>query len=179
MQTTNRTETATTWRKIVTQRPLAGALVAGFVATHLATVIGFWFHGLSFKSGAGLPDLSWPFFNGLLLVGAKSSFLSQFWAGSVYHYLTGICFSLTYCFLIFPRFRGKNTVGGNVTKGVIFGLVLGTISALWWVPHLFPDFHPGFFSHNLGWNTVVGIYLWHIIYGLNLGAFYSPLPAEG
>ena len=97
----------------------------------------------------------------------------------MYHYLTGICFSLTYCFLIFPRFRGKNTVGGNVTKGVIFGLVLATISALWWVPQLFPDFHPGFFSHNLGWNTVIGIYLWHIIYGLNLGAFYSPLPAEG
>jgi hypothetical protein len=43
---------------------------------------------------------------------------------------------------------------------------------------LFPAFNPGFFSWNLGWKTVFGIYLWHLIYGLNLGAFYSPLPAD-
>ena len=178
MQTTMRTERVTTWRSIVTQRPLAGALVAGFVATHIATVTGFWYHGLNFTSGKGLPDLSWPFFNGLLLVGDKQSLLAQFWAGSVYHFATGMAFSLTFCFLLFPLFKWQNTVGGNIAKGVVFGLVLATISAVWWVPQLFPSFNPGFFSHNLGWKTVFGIYLWHVIYGVNLGAFYSPLPKE-
>jgi hypothetical protein len=165
-----------TWRTFVTERPLAGALVAGFVATHLATVTGFWYHGLSLTAGKGIPDLGWPIFNGLLLVGKESS-LAQFWAGTAYHFLTGMAFSLAFCFLIFPLFRWKSTVGGNIAKAVVFGLVLATLSALWWVPQLFPAINAGFFSHHLGWKTVFGIYLWHLIYGVNLGAFYSPLPS--
>jgi hypothetical protein len=165
------------WRRFVTERPLAGALVAGFVATHLATVTGYWYHGLTLTAGkGGLPDLGWPGFNGLLLVGPKESGLAQFWAGSVFHLATGMAFSLAFCFLLFPLFRWQNTVGGNIAKGIAFGLALATISAGWWVPQLFPALHAGFFSHNLGWRTVFGIYLWHIIYGVNLGALYSPLP---
>jgi hypothetical protein len=163
------------WRTVVTQRPLAGALVAGFVATHLATVTGYWYHGLALHSGAGLPDLGWPGFNGALLIG-KESTAQQFWAGTVYHLFTGMCFSLVFALLLFPLFRWNNTIGGNLAKGIVYGLVLATISALWWVPQLFPALHAGFFSHNLGWRTVFGIYLWHFIYGLNLGALYSPLP---
>jgi hypothetical protein len=171
-----KSSTATSWRRIVTERPLAGALVASFVATHLATVMGYWFHGLSF-GGARFPDAGWPSFNGFLLVPNESG-IAQFWAGSVYHFFTGMCFSLTFCLLLFPMFKGKNTVGGNIAKGVIYGLVLATLSALWWVPQLFPGIHAGFFSHNLGLKAVLGIYLFHIIYGVNLGAFYSPLPTE-
>ena len=163
------------WRTVVTERPLAGALVAGFVATHIATVTGYWYHGLALHSGKGLPDLGWPAFNGALLIG-KESTLAQFWAGAVFHLFTGICYSLLFAFLLFPLFRWNNTVGGNIAKALVFSLVLATISAVWWVPQLFPSFNPGFFSHNLGWRTVFGIYLWHVIYGLNLGALYSPLP---
>jgi hypothetical protein len=169
--------TASPWRTLVTERPLAGALVAGFVATQIATVTGYWYHGLALHSGAGFPDLGWPAFNGLLLIPKESS-LAQFWAGSIYHFLTGMCFSFAYAFLIFPMFRWKSSAGGNIAKALVFAAVLATISALWWVPQLFPAFNPGFFSHNLGWKTVVGIYLWHAIYGLNLGAFYSPLPRD-
>jgi hypothetical protein len=163
------------WRGVVTERPLAGALVAGFAATHLATVTGYWYHGFALTSGAGLPDLGWPAFNGALLIGREST-VAQFWAGSIYHFLTGIVFSLAFCFLIFPLFRWSNSFAANVGKAVVYGLVLATISALWWVPQLFPSFNPGFFSHNLGWKTVFGIYLWHVIYGLTLGSFYNPLP---
>ena len=163
------------WRILVTERPLAGALVAGFVATHIATVTGYWYHGLSMKSGQGLPDLGWPTFNGILLL-PKGGDVSQFWAGTVYHLFTGMAFSLAFAFLLFPLFRWPNTVSRNIGKALVFSLVLATISAAWWVPQLFPSIHAGFFSHNLGWRTVFGIYLWHVIYGLNLGALYSPLP---
>ena len=89
-----------------------------------------------------------------------------------------MAFSLAYALLLFPLFRWKNSLGMNIVKALVFALVLATISAMWWVPQLFPAFNPGFFSWNLGWKTVFGIYLWHVIYGLNLGAFYSPFPPE-
>ena len=99
----------------------------------------------------------------------------QFWAGSVYHFLTGLCYGLVFVFLIHPLIPIKNTVRGNISKGVIWGLVLATLSALLWVPRNFPEFHPGFMN-NLGWKVVLGIYVWHLVYGVTLGAFYNPLP---
>lgn len=157
----------------MTERPLAGAMVAGFAATHLATVTGYWYHGLALKSGAGFPDLGWPAFNGLLLL-PKDSTLAQFWAGAVFHLFTGMAFSLLFAFLIFPMFRWPNSAKANIGKAMVYAMILATISALWWVPQLFPAFNPGFFTHNLGWKTVFGIYLWHAIYGVTLGALYSP-----
>jgi hypothetical protein len=173
-------EKVSPWRVFVTERPLAGALVAGFVATHIATVTGYWYSGLNFTAGKGLPNLGWPAFNGLLLLPDQSP-VAQFWAGTVYHLFTGMAFSMIFAFLLFPLFRWPNTVGANIRKALVFALALATISAGWWVPQLFPQFHPGFFSTSLklngpAWKTIVGIYLWHIIYGLNLGALYSPLP---
>jgi hypothetical protein len=163
---------------------LTTALVAGFVATHIATVSGYWFHGVN------LPDLGWPNFNGILLLGTKASALSQFWAGAVFHFLTGICFALFYAFIVHPRLRRwTNTLSGNLIKALLFSLVLATISAIWWVPQLFnSEFNTnlGWFSQNVGkllgvsaWKAVFGIYVWHIIYGVNLGLIYSPRPAEG
>jgi hypothetical protein len=42
----------------------------------------------------------------------------------------------------------------------------------------FPQFHPGFFSLNLGWKVILAIFLWHWVYGLHLGLIYNPLPAD-
>ena len=156
------------WRATVTRHPLAGALLAGFVATHLATVTGYWYHGIF------LTDLTWPTFNGFLLLPKESS-LAQFWAGTVDHYATGICFSVVFAFVIHRLFRWPNSVAGNIGKAVVYGLVLATISAMWWVPQLFPAINAGFFSNHLGAKVVIGIYLWHLVYGFNLGALYSPL----
>jgi hypothetical protein len=36
----------------------------------------------------------------------------------------------------------------------------------------------GFFSNHLGGKTVFGIYLWHFVWGVNLGLIYNPLPAN-
>jgi hypothetical protein len=66
---------------------------------------------------------------------------------------------------------------GNTLKAVVFGLGMGVISALIMVPLVFfPQLHPGFFSLNLGIKVVLAIFLWHLIYGLHLGAIYNPLP---
>jgi hypothetical protein len=166
------------WRAQVMKHRLAYGLLAAFVATHLATVSGYWYKII------GIPTLGWPQFNGILLLvhpcgpnGCGASATQQFWAGSVYHFLTGICYGLIFVFLIHPLLPIRNTLIGNIGKALIWGIVLATLSALLWVPRNFPEFHPGVFSHNLGWKTVLGIYVWHLVYGLNLGAFFSPLPS--
>ncbi|MGH3691258.1 MAG: hypothetical protein ACRDT7_13960 [Microbacterium sp.] len=169
----------TQFRSEVSNSRLVTALVAGFVATHVATVAGYWFHGIN------LPDLGWPNFNGLLLLGTESSPVSQFVAGAVFHMFTGICFAIFYAFIVHPRLSLKNTRGGNIAKALIFSAVLATLSAVWWVPQLFNQVFQtdlGWFSQNVGellgtdaWKPIVGIYLWHVIYGLNLGLIYSPM----
>ena len=171
-----------TYRFEVSSSRLVTALVAGVVATHIATVTGYWYHGIN------LPDLGWPNFNGILLLGADASPLAQFWAGTVYHMLTGISFALIYAFVVHPRIPFGHSRGANVAKAIAFGLVLATLSAAWWVPQLFNqvfEFDFGWFSQNLGaflgtgaWKAILGIYLWHIVWGLNLGLLYSPQLAQ-
>jgi len=168
-----RTDALDAWRGEVSKRRLTFALLAAFVATHMATVSGYWYKII------GIPVLGWPQFNGILLLGHPGSSNNgneQFWAGSVYHYLTGICFGLIFVFLVHPLIPIRNTVLGNLGKALIWSGILGTLSALLWVPRNFPEFHPGFFTNNLGWRTVLGIYIWHAVYGVHLGALYSPKP---
>lgn len=160
------------WRASVSEHRMAYALLAAFVSTHIATVTGFWYRIID------LPNLNWPAFNGLLLLGDSSANV-QFLSGSVYHYLTGICYGIIFVYLIHPLLPLPNTVLGNIQKALIWGTLLATLSALLWVPRNFPDFDPGFFSNNLGWKTVLGIYLWHLVYALNLGALYNPMPDSG
>jgi hypothetical protein len=161
------------WRGNVSTHRLTYALLAAFVATHMATVSGYWYKII------GIPVLGWPQFNGILLMGHTGSSTNgaqQFWAGTVYHYGSGLCYGLIFAFLIHPMLPGRNTVAGNIAKGLAWGGVLAALSALLWVPRNFPEFHPGFFTNNLGWKTVLGIFVWHAVYGLHLGAFYNPLP---
>jgi hypothetical protein len=73
----------------------------------------------------------------------------------------------------------RNTERGNLAKGLFFGTVLAIISCGFMVPLVyFPQFHPGFFSLNLGWKVILAIFLWHWVYGLHLGLIYNPLPAD-
>lgn len=163
------------WRSNVASHRLTYGLLAAFVATQIATVSGYWYKII------GIPVLGWPQFNGILLLGHTGSSTSgaqQFWAGSIYHFLTGICLGLIFVFLVHPLLPIPNTLVGNIAKALIWATVLATFSALLWVPRNFPEFHPGFFTNNLGWKTVIGIYIWHLVYGLHLGAFYSPLPDD-
>jgi len=171
-----------TFRSSVSRSRLVTALVAGFVATHIATVTGYWYHGIQ------LPDLGWPNFNGLLLLGTEASPLAQFWAGTAYHLATGISFALFFAFVIHPLIPLPYSFAGNLAKALLFSIALATLSAGWWVPQLFNQVFGtdlGWFSQGVGrllgvssWKAVFGIYLWHLVYGFNLGALYNPLPAE-
>ena len=49
------------WRELASTHRLAMAVLAGILATHIATITGYWYHGI------GMPDLDWPRFNGYLL----------------------------------------------------------------------------------------------------------------
>src|ERR1041385_8816007 len=167
------------FRSAVSNSRLVTALVAAIVATHMATITGYWYQMIGFTNGNGFVTLDWPAFNGLLIL-PKGQPLEQFIVGAIFHTLTGICFGLIYAFLIHPRLPLKNTTMGNLGKALIWAAVLALISALWWVPANFPAFNPGFLSLNLGLKTTIGIFLWHLIYGIHLGAFYNPtsVPVE-
>lgn len=174
------TETRTVFRSEISNNRLGAALIAGAVAVHIATIFGYWFHGFN------LPDLKYPDFNGVLLVGKDASPLAQFWAGSLTHMMTGLCWAILFAFMIHPRLPLPNTRGGNILKALIFAFVLATLSGIWWVPQLFNSVYSvdlGWFSQNVGkvffggtatWKVIFAIYLWHGIWGLTLGMLYNP-----
>jgi hypothetical protein len=164
---------------LANERPLAVAVAAGLIATHVATIMGYWFHGI------GLVDLDFPRFNGYLLfraeIGNDAAAIFEVASGLrlilgwIVHTFTGIAWALVFAILLQPRLPGRN----NLTKALIWGVILATLSALWWVPVLFPEFELGFFSWNLdGFLGVVAIYLWHAIYAVNLGLIYNPLSED-
>lgn len=161
------------WRSSVSRHRLAVAIVAGIVATHIATVTAFWYPGI------GLPKLDFPFFNGFLLVPSEPP-LIQFLVGGAYHYVTGICFALIYVYLVHPLLPGPSTTVGNIGKALVWGLILALLSALWWVPVLFPAFNLGVFAMGTpdGWKLPFAIFLYHAVYAVHLGAFYNPLPKD-
>ena len=159
-------------RAIATRHKIATAVVAGLVATHMATMWGYWFHGI------GLPVLDWNTTNGVQLL-PKASPNVQFFTGAVAHYSTGVCFALLFAFGPHALLPWRNTILGNLAKALAWGILLAVVSALFMVPRVFyPQFHPGLFSHALGYKTVLSIFVWHAIYGLHLGAIYTPLPDD-
>jgi len=161
-----------TFRSAVSNSRLTAALVAAVVATHMATITGYWYRMISFNPGEGFYTLDWPAFNGLLIL-PNGTASEQFVAGALYHTLTGLCFGLIFAFLIHPRLPSG---WSNMAKAFTWAGALALVSALWWVPANFPAFNPGFLSFNLGWKTTVGIFLWHAVYGVHLGAFFNPQP---
>src|SRR5260370_29777434 len=89
----------------------------------------------------------------------------------------GVVFAVVFALTLHHLLPWRNTELGNLAKGLFFGTVLAIISCGFMVPLVyFPQFHPGFFSLNLGWNVILAIFLWHWVYGLFLGLIYNPLP---
>jgi hypothetical protein len=172
------------WRSYVTKHRLVAAVVGGLVATHVTTNLGMWYHGI------GLPDLNFNMLNGYLVFGNSANafgkegmqdpvILTAF--GAAVHYAQGVAFALIYAFGIYPLLPIASSLAGNFIKALIWGLILGTLSCLWWI-NLFPNLagpgvNAGFFFSNFGADQlkwVIAVYLWHIVYGFHLGAFYQP-----
>lgn len=173
------------WRNYVTKHRLIAAIVGGLVATHVTTNLGMWYHGI------GLYDLNFNYLNGLLVFGnsaqdpkGMSDPVILTASGAVVHYAQGVAFALIFAFGIHPLLPIANTLRGNFIKAIIWGLILGTLSAVWWInlfPNLFgPGVNAGIFMTNVPaaagdwWKWLIAVYLWHIVYGFNLGAFYQP-----
>jgi hypothetical protein len=171
------------WRVLASTHPLGVAVLAGIVATHIATIFGYWFHGI------GLPVLDFPRFNGYLLFRAELgndpavvtavSSTVRLVLGWIVHSFTGVVWALAYVIVIHPMIPWRNTTSGNFRKAMVWGAVLAAISGLWWVPVLFPEFQLGFLAWNFaGFKGVVAIFLWHAIWAANLSLIYNPLPAD-
>jgi hypothetical protein len=162
-------DTLPRWRAYASAHPIGSSLLAGAVATQLATVFGIWFRGF------GLPVLNWPTVNGQLII-PTSSAASQYFAGAISHFADGVVFALLFALLFHPFVPLRNTMLGNLIKALLYGTVLAIISAAWWVPAVYVPHHAGFLSTSLGWKLTFGIFLWHWIYGYFLGTVYCPAP---
>jgi hypothetical protein len=174
------------WRAYVSQHRLLVAVVGGLVATHVTTNTGMWYHGI------GLPDLNFNLLNGYLVLGNSSmdpngfqdpAILTLF--GGIVHYAMGVSWALVFAFGVAPLLPIGETLLGNFTKAIIWGLILATLSSVWWI-NLFPNLggsgvSAGLFFSNFGPDQLkylVAVYLWHLVYAVHLGAFYNPAPAE-
>jgi hypothetical protein len=168
------------WRAWVTNHWFGASIIAGFVATHLATVFGLFFRGI------GLPNLNWPLTNGALALGSDASATAQFWVGEFIHGINGLIFAVLFALLIHPRIPLRNTPGGNMVRAVGYSVVLAIISAGFLIPYVyFPHAGAGLFSFDAatsfgladaGWKVPFAILLWHLIYGFFLGTMYNPNP---
>jgi hypothetical protein len=155
------------WPQYVNTHRLIGGLVAGFAALHIADMIGYWLPGI------GLPKLDFAYFNGTILM-PDAPATTQWFEGHIFHTFNGMVFALGYALIVFPLLGKTLTTARNVGRGIGMGMVLATLSCLWWIPYNFPELHAGFMSLNLGWKLVLGVYLWHLAWSLALGFFFNP-----
>jgi hypothetical protein len=171
------------WRKFVNERPIAALLLTGVIATQLGTYFGYVFPAV------GLPPLPWPLYNGILGTtiadGFNKSVVDEafavsgeaFFVGNTLHYINGIVFAVLWGVFFRDSVPIKNTYGGNIMKGLLYGLIMTIISAGLLVPYAYvPEQGYGFFLFDGpdGWKLPLGILIWHLIYGYFLGALWNP-----
>lgn len=165
-------EVISSYRNWVSQHRIAAGILAGIIATQVATICGYW------MAGVNLVQLDWNRANGGVY-SPKGSAMEQFVTGGAMHYLDGIVFTLMFVIVIHPLLPWKDTGWGNLGKAFVFGTALALFSLGFMVPFVFyPKFNPGLFSFNLGGKTVFAVLLWHWIFALHLGAVYNPLPTK-
>jgi hypothetical protein len=182
----------------ISDNKLLATLVAGFLATQIATIVGFWHEIIDF------PAMDWNRFNGTYLVGGgnptaiafqvpPASDFEVFITGWLFHLFTGLTLTAVYTFVIRPQLPLAYSKWSNLAAGMAFGVLLAVISFTILTPLLDPyNANPGWFSLDLrladtnggglhpGWKTPIAIIFWHLVYGFHLGSFYNPTPeAEG
>ena len=171
----------------ISDNKLVAGLLSAIIATHIATITGFWFKIIH------LPNVDWNLFNGwyLLPEGAEASYFEKFITGWTFHSFTGIALALAFVFFIRPKLTFfPYTVLGNIQAAVSWTVVLALLSMFVIVPYLDPyGANPGFMSLDLkladgegdlrpGWQTPLVILIWHLVWGIQLGSFYNPKSAD-
>jgi hypothetical protein len=168
------------WRTWVRDHQVAALLLIGLIATHLATLFGYYLPGI------GLPDLKWAHFNGAFLGNSTDGDVSgSFINGYIIHTIDGIAFAVLFGALV----RSKLTfVKDGILKGVVYGLILGVISIGFLIPYVYaPHLGMGLFSFGdnlIGnnhdhWKLPFAVLLWHAIYGGIIGQLYRATDDRG
>jgi hypothetical protein len=168
--TPSRHETVAAYRRWVTQHQVIAALVGGLVAVHVATILGLW------MGDFGLKRLDWPTANGLVYI-PDAGPVALFLVGGLFHYLDGMFFALVFALGLAPHLPFGSSTRGNLLKALLFGLVLSIVALLIMTPLVYAPARgsvAGFFSHNFGWQYIVGNLIFHLVYGLHLGLIYNP-----
>ena len=182
----------------ISDNKLVAGLIAGFIATHIATITGFWYEIFNF------PIMDWSRWNGTYLVGFGNpsavgfgtdlaSDFEVFAGGYILHTFTGMILALAFVFLIRRYIPLPYTLQGNLLAAAAWGVALAVLSFAVIVP-LVDSYNndPGWFSLDLklpdtneiqegaegalhpGWKTPVAVLIWHLIYGIQMGSFYQP-----
>ncbi len=159
------------WRRWATGHRVAAALLAGLIAVHVASIIGFWLGGFN------LTRLDWNTANGLVYV-PDAEPMSQFLIGGLHHYADGVFFAVVYAIALAPFLPLPATALGNLGKGLLFGTALAVLALAVMTPLVYAPARgteAGFFSGNFGWNYMLSVFIFHWVYGLHLGLIYNPL----
>ncbi len=185
------------WRAWVNEHPIGAIALVGVIATQLGTYFGYVFPAF------GLPTLPWPLYNGLLGLGlAEGAYYNEageivgqagvfgqyqmfvdhpvgvFFVGQALHFVNGIVFAILYGLIARHSLPfNKDSNGGNISKGLLYGVIMTIISAGLLVPYAYVQGNGyGFFLFDGpdGWKLPAGILVWHLIYGYFLGALYQP-----
>jgi len=158
------------YRRWVAQHQVIAALVGGLVAVHVATILGLW------MGDFGLKRLDWPTANGLVYI-PHAGPVALFLVGGLFHYLDGMFFALVFALGVAPHLPFGSGSWGNLVKALMFGFVLSVVALLIMTPLVYAPARgsvAGFFSHNFGWQYIVGNLIFHVVYGLHLGLIYNP-----
>lgn len=159
------------WRDWATYHPVVSSMLAGLVGVHIASVVGFW------MGSFGLTRLDWFTANGLVYLPEERSAFAQFIFGGLMHYTDGVLFALLFALALHPLMRWHNTETGNILKALLFGTILAIIALAVLTPLVYAPARgsvAGVFSSNFGWKYILGVFLFHWIYGLHVGLVYNP-----
>ena len=86
-------------------------------------------------------------------------------------------FALVFALGLAPYLPFGSSTRGNLLKALLFGVVLSVVALLIMTPLVYAPARgsvAGFFSHNFGWQYIVGNLIFHLVYGLHLGLIYNP-----
>ncbi|MER5436226.1 hypothetical protein [Streptomyces sp. NPDC002588] len=149
-------------------RPVAHAMLAAFAAIQFALISGFWYRMI------GLQKIDWSRFNGFLIA-PQAGDVTKYVLGYVACSINGFIFGLAYAYLVRPLLPLPSTRFGNFIAGQAVGVGMSVVALLWFTPMNFPEFHPGFFSQGFGWKLIVGTFVFHGAFFLQLTSFLDAL----
>jgi hypothetical protein len=174
------------WQTWVEKSPILSLFVVGIFATQLATYFGYVFPAV------GIPVLPWPLYNGILGTtiadgfngavatdGAFAVTSDSFFVGHALHFINGIVFAMLWGIMF--REDVARWVKNNISRGLLYGVIMTIISAGLLVPYAYvADQGYGFFLFYGPdtWKLPFGILVWHLIYGALLGLLWNPRDPE-